>query len=268
MRRRAERAQRVDKRRLVVAFVPPQPSCTPAGGAATNATAARVPRCRVRAGTTPRPPPARTDARSGLRPIRPAWPRAPSPSGTDDCRGRSSIDASDSSGVHRENSPWDYPDHRTAPGRSLPRKLFRPAHASSNVPSTVKCSSDSTLRPRAALSRPQRTRRAMSPSSSRSRFLVNVVEVHTRIVHVPARQTTGTTGLCQLFHQQPFAPHRIENLQQQRPQQFLRRHRRPPDPGVQPSKRGDNRASAASVIRRITAQRMVRRHSLGRARGN
>src|SRR5512142_2681211 len=62
----------------------------------------------------------------------------------------------------------------------LPLKTFRaPAHASSNVPSTVKCSSEVKPFSRACSTTSPRNSLATSASSSRSRFLVNTVASQT-----------------------------------------------------------------------------------------
>src|SRR3546814_15059369 len=53
---------------------------------------------------------------------------------------------------------------------SFGRKLLCDAHASISVPSTVKCSSDSSSRRRACASTAPRNLAATSPSSTRSRF--------------------------------------------------------------------------------------------------
>ena len=57
----------------------------------------------------------------------------------------------------------------------LALKLLRLAHASSSVPSTVKCSSDSRPASRAWPDTASKNAPAMSPVSSRSRFLLKVV---------------------------------------------------------------------------------------------
>src|SRR5207249_9907279 len=58
-------------------------------------------------------------------------------------------------------------------------KLLRLAHASINVPSTVKCSSDRKPRPRAWANTRSKKTRATSPASNRSRFFVNTVASQT-----------------------------------------------------------------------------------------
>src|SRR5580700_636552 len=88
------------------------------------------------------------------------------------------------------------------------------AHASSSVPSTVKCSSESRLRCRACWSTAWKKASAMSPSGKRSRFLMNTV----------TSQTESSM----------FKPtHRVQRLQQERSQQLLRRNRGPSGLGVQ-----------------------------------
>ena len=67
----------------------------------------------------------------------------------------------------------------------------------------------------------------MSPAKSRSRFLVNTVTSQTgasmRQPDEPAKQQI----VVELLHQLALRAHRVESLQQQRPQQLLRRDRGP-----------------------------------------
>jgi hypothetical protein len=53
------------------------------------------------------------------------------------------------------------------------------------------------------------------------------------VIHVQAHEPTEQQVIVELFHQQPFAAHRVQYLQQERPQQLLRRDRRSPGFGVQ-----------------------------------
>jgi len=62
----------------------------------------------------------------------------------------------------------------------------------------------------------------MSPSSNRSRFLVNNGHIPNGVVHVQPHEPTEQQVIVELFHQQPFAAHRVQRLQQQRSQQLLR----------------------------------------------
>ncbi len=64
-------------------------------------------------------------------------------------------------------------------GPILPRETLLAGPRVEEGPSTVKCSSESNRRPRACPTTSSKNARAMSPSSKRSRFLVNVVGVHT-----------------------------------------------------------------------------------------
>jgi hypothetical protein len=70
--------------------------------------------------------------------------------------------------------------------------FFTLAHASSSVPSTLKCSSDVHPFYRACPTTRARNSLATSASSNRSRFLVNTVASHNRIIqiqpHKPAKQ--------------------------------------------------------------------------------
>ena len=54
-----------------------------------------------------------------------------------------------------------------------------------------------------------------------------------RLIHVHAHEPAKQQIVVQLLHQQPLAPNRIEDLQQQGPQQTLRRDRRASHVGVQ-----------------------------------
>jgi hypothetical protein len=53
------------------------------------------------------------------------------------------------------------------------------------------------------------------------------------VIHVQAHEPAEQQVIVELFHQQSFAAHRVQRLQQQRPQQLLRRYRRSPSFGVQ-----------------------------------
>src|SRR5258706_4886329 len=67
----------------------------------------------------------------------------------------------------------------SSPARSFCWKLFWLAQASIKLPSTVKCSVDSRWSFSACASTRAKNSLAMSPSSSRSRFLLNTVGTHT-----------------------------------------------------------------------------------------
>src|SRR6266571_1475966 len=53
------------------------------------------------------------------------------------------------------------------------------------------------------------------------------------VVHVQAHEPAEQQIVVELFHQQPFASHRVQRLQQKRPQQLLRRNRGASSFGVQ-----------------------------------
>jgi hypothetical protein len=65
------------------------------------------------------------------------------------------------------------------PEPSFGRKLFIEAQASISVPSTEKCSSESSVLTRGSDNSAERNSRATSASSSRSRLCVNTVACHT-----------------------------------------------------------------------------------------
>jgi hypothetical protein len=52
------------------------------------------------------------------------------------------------------------------------------------------------------------------------------------VIHVQAHEPTEQQVIVELFHQQPFAAHRVQRLQQERSQQFLLRDRRSPGFGL------------------------------------
>jgi hypothetical protein len=66
-----------------------------------------------------------------------------------------------------------------SPLPSFGRKLFMLAHASISVPSTEKCSSESSALTRCWFSTAAMNWTAISPAISRSRFFVNTVTSHT-----------------------------------------------------------------------------------------
>src|SRR6266496_2974224 len=82
------------------------------------------------------------------------------------------------------------------------------------------------------------------------------------VVHVQAHEPAEQHVVLQLLHQHPFAAHRVKHLQQQRPQQPLRRDRRSPHPRIQLVK--SRRQLLKDFIRHLAnrAQWMIRRHSL------
>src|SRR5260370_15386141 len=93
------------------------------------------------------------------------------------------------------------------------------------VPSTLKCSSESKSAIRARASTCAKNFSAMSPSKSRSRFLVNTVGTHTVFVHVQANKPSKDQVVFQFLHQHSFAANRIQHLQKQCSQQLLWRNR-------------------------------------------
>ena len=142
------------------------------------------------------------------------------------------------------------------PAAALPpsfgTKLFMLAQASISVPSTEKCSLESSLR-----------------TCGRFSTLVNelgrdiaveqpipVLAEHGRIPHRIVRRQPDEPAeqqiVVELLHQLPFRAHRVERLQQQRAQQPLRRDRRPSVARIQAcSNARDSSPSAASTSSRI-----------------
>lgn len=83
-----------------------------------------------------------------------------------------------------------------------------------------------------------------------------------RVVHAQPHESAKQQDLIDLLHQLPLRAHRVEHLQQQRPQHILGSDRGPPRLGVQ---RIELRAQRAQhVIRDLPhgTQRMIRRHPL------
>ena len=100
------------------------------------------------------------------------------------------------------------------------------AQASISVPSTEKCSTrQQRLDPGIGQHRQQKAPVVMSPSKSRSRFLVNTVTSHTAASIDKPDEPSEQHIVADLFHQLPFRAHAVKRLQQQRPQQLLRRNR-------------------------------------------
>ena len=125
---------------------------------------------------------------------------------------RFSIRASGLSASPHENSPWDSPD---PPAETHPVSLspsaenFSLSQASSNVPSTVKCSSEGSIPSGALAPLPAPEIPATSASSKRSRFFVNTVASHTgSSVQIQPHEPAEQQVVVHLFHQQPLAPHR------------------------------------------------------------
>src|SRR5512133_1752423 len=103
------------------------------------------------------------------------------------------------------------------------------AHAWISVPSTEKCSSDSRPSMRASSRMAPKNLLAISPPNSRSRFLVKHRHVPHRIVDAETDEPAEQQTVVQLLHQLPLRADGVKRLQQQRPQQLLRRDRRPAD---------------------------------------
>ena len=89
----------------------------------------------------------------------------------------------------------------------LRRKLFCYAQASISVPSTVKCSSESSRLRRACSTIIVKNSSATAPSSSRSRFFVNTVGCHTGSFAREADEPAEQQVVLQLLHQHPLAAH-------------------------------------------------------------
>jgi hypothetical protein len=98
----------------------------------------------------------------------------------------------------------------------LRTKLFWPAQAWISVPSTEKCSSDRSRSERASSSTRWKKASAMSPHSSRSRFLVEDGHVPHLVVHAQPDKAAKEQIVLQLFHQEPLAAHRVEGPEAQR----------------------------------------------------
>ena len=116
---------------------------------------------------------------------------------------------------------------------SFGRKLFIEAQASNSVPSTEKCSHDSSGLTSGAAS-------TAWPELPRDVALQQPVAVLGEHRHVPDRRIHRQADepakqhvVGDLLHQLAFRPHRVECLQQQRPQQLLRRDRIPTASSVQ-----------------------------------
>ena len=78
----------------------------------------------------------------------------------------------------------------------------------------MKCSSESRSRCRACLSTAAKKASAMSPASRRCRFLLNTVTSQIGIIHVQPYEPAEQQVVVQLFHQHPFAAHRVQHLKQ------------------------------------------------------
>jgi hypothetical protein len=71
------------------------------------------------------------------------------------------------------------------------------------------------------------------------------------IVHAQPDEPAEEEVILELLHEQPLAPHGVEDLQQQRPQQLLRGDRRPARRGVQPREPSRELPQDLIVISRI-----------------
>jgi len=85
------------------------------------------------------------------------------------------------------------------------------------------------------------------------------------VIHVQPHEPTEQQIVVELFHQQPFAAHRVQRLQQQRSQQLLRRDRRSPGFGIQFAKPWLQFPQGLIGHATKSTQRVVLGHSLLRA---
>ena len=125
------------------------------------------------------------------------------------------------------------------------------AQASISVPSTEKCSLESSLRTCGRFSTPvKELGRDIAVEQP-----VAVLAEHGRIPHRIVRRQPDEPAeqqvVVELLHQLPFRAHRVERLQQQRSQQPLRRDRRPAFARIQLVERPRQVPSAASTSSRI-----------------
>src|ERR1700720_4640721 len=129
----------------------------------------------------------------------------------------------------REESVGCGPGLRPGPGGSpepsFGRKLLRLAQASSKVPSTEKCSLDNKALTFSCDRTAARNCAAISPSSSRSRFLVKGCRIPHRVLDAEPDKPAEQQIMVDPLDQQLFRADRIECLQQQGAHQPLRRDR-------------------------------------------
>ena len=100
------------------------------------------------------------------------------------------------------------------------------------MPSTVKCSSD--ISPCARSTTRRKKLRAISWLQQSVPILGEHRRGPDRLVHLQAHEPAEQQVVVELLHQQPFAANRVEDLQQLRPEQPLRRDRGAADLRVQP----------------------------------
>jgi hypothetical protein len=149
----------------------------------------------------------------------------------------------------RRRSPWKSrsalrpppvsPGGGSPPASAFGLKLFMLAKASIKVPSTEKCSAESSALTSGWPSTAWKNCPATSPAKNRSRFLVNTVtsQIGASIAS-QADEPAEQQIVIELFHELALRTHRIEGLQQQGPQQLLGRDRRPADVRVEPVEGG------------------------------
>ena len=101
------------------------------------------------------------------------------------------------------------------------------AQASISVPSTEKCSLESRLRTCGRFSTLAKNLARDVAVEQPIAVLAEHGRIPDRIVHRQPDEPAEQQIVVELLHQLPFRAHRVEGLQQQRPQQPLRRDRRP-----------------------------------------
>ena len=141
-------------------------------------------------------------------------------------------------------------------------KLRRLAHASISVPSTVKCSSDSSCCCFGLRQHLIEKQFRDLPVQQSVPVLGEHRRVPHRLIHAQSHKPAEQQVVLQPLHQLPLAAHAVQRLQQQRPQQPLRRNRRPPQASIQRVKLRRHRLQRRVGHRPHAPQRMVFRHAL------
>ena len=150
------------------------------------------------------------------------------------------------------------PSRRAVRQASFGLKLFIDAHASISVPSTEKCSLDSSrFTPRLGQNRAQEPGRDLAIQQPVAVLRKGRVVPH-RIIDAEPDKPSEQQIELQPLHQLALRANRIERLQQHRPQQHLGRDRRPAQPGIERRKIARQRFQSRIRQRPDRAQRMIR----------
>ena len=145
---------------------------------------------------------------------------------------------------------------------SLGLKLLRRSRASISVPSTVKCSSDSSPEPWPASTTSSKNCLGRLVLSRRARFLVKRSSGRRALLQVHVQEPAEQQVVVELLAEQPLRAHRVQRDQQRRLEQPLGRDRGAADRCVHRIELSAHRREHRVGLGLHAAQRMIGRDAL------